>query len=174
MLAVVFGFTKFHDYIYSFPNVTVESDHKPLEAILKKPLCQVPLRLQKNDNDCSEIFNKCGQLVLTDTLSRAFLQDDETLEENFDVNIISIVPMSDQKLAQLKEATVNDPQLQQLSSIIKVSWPSNKQEIPKECLPFWNYVMSCQCMIMLRSRVRELSFQRRCNQKCCNTSTVHI
>ena len=27
---------KFHDYIYGVPNVEVESDHKPLEAILKR------------------------------------------------------------------------------------------------------------------------------------------
>ena len=47
MLAVVFGCTKFHDYIYGVPNIEVESDHKPLEAILRKPLHQAPLRLQK-------------------------------------------------------------------------------------------------------------------------------
>ena len=78
------------------------------------------------------------QLVLADTLSRAFLQDDDTLEENFDVNSLSNMPISDQKLAQLQEATDNDPQLKQLSAIIKVGWPSNKQDVPKECLPFWN------------------------------------
>ena len=47
LLAVVFGYTKFHDYIYGVSNVIVESDHKPLEVILKKLLCQAPLRLQK-------------------------------------------------------------------------------------------------------------------------------
>ena len=47
MLAIVFGCTKFHDYIYAMPNVKVESDHKPLEAILKKSLHQAPVRLQK-------------------------------------------------------------------------------------------------------------------------------
>ena len=47
MLAVVFGCMKFHDYIYGMPNVGVESDHKPLEVILKKPLHQAPVRLQK-------------------------------------------------------------------------------------------------------------------------------
>ena len=47
MLAVVFGCTRFHDYIYGVNNVTVESDHKPLETILKKLLCHAPLRLQK-------------------------------------------------------------------------------------------------------------------------------
>ena len=49
------------------------------------------------------------QLALAGTLSREFLQDNETLEENFDVNAISIAQMSDQKLTQLKEATDNDP-----------------------------------------------------------------
>ena len=45
MLANVFGCTKFHDYIYGLPNVTVETDHKPLESILTKPLHAAPARL---------------------------------------------------------------------------------------------------------------------------------
>ena len=32
---------------YGVPNIKVESDHKLLEAILKKPLHQAPVRLQK-------------------------------------------------------------------------------------------------------------------------------
>ena len=42
LLAIVFGCTRFHDYIYGIPNVEVETDHKPLESILKKPLHQAP------------------------------------------------------------------------------------------------------------------------------------
>ena len=37
LLTVVFSFTKFHQYVYS-KDVIVESDHKPLEAIMKKAL----------------------------------------------------------------------------------------------------------------------------------------
>jgi len=40
MLAILFGCTRFHEYIYGIPNIEVETDHKPLEAILKKPLHQ--------------------------------------------------------------------------------------------------------------------------------------
>ena len=47
MLALIYGCTKFYNYIYGMPKVEVESDHKPLEAILRKPLHQAPLRLQK-------------------------------------------------------------------------------------------------------------------------------
>ena len=37
MLAIVFGTSKFHQYIYG-KTFMVESDHKPLEGLLKKPL----------------------------------------------------------------------------------------------------------------------------------------
>ena len=36
MLAIVFGCTRFHEYIFGLPNVEVETDHKPLEIILRK------------------------------------------------------------------------------------------------------------------------------------------
>ena len=56
MLAVVYGCTKFHDYIYGMLKVEVESDHKSLEAILRKPLHQAPLRLH---NDNTKISTGC-------------------------------------------------------------------------------------------------------------------
>ena len=77
MLAVEFGCTRFHDYIYRVPNVTVESDHKPLETIFKKLLCQAPLRLQKMimtiQNSLNLVYRPGKELVLADTLSRVFL-----------------------------------------------------------------------------------------------------
>lgn len=42
LLAIVFGCDKFHDYIDD-RTVAVETDHKPLEQIFKKPLYQSPL-----------------------------------------------------------------------------------------------------------------------------------
>ena len=41
LLAVVFGCKRFHQYVYGKP-IVIESDHKPLEAIFKKPLSQAP------------------------------------------------------------------------------------------------------------------------------------
>ena len=46
LLAVVYGLKKFHQYIYGRP-VTVQSDHKPLEVIVKKPVYKAPRRLQR-------------------------------------------------------------------------------------------------------------------------------
>ena len=42
MLAIAFGCTRFHEYIYGMPTIKVETDHKPLEATFKKPLHQAP------------------------------------------------------------------------------------------------------------------------------------
>ena len=41
MLALVFAVNRYHQYIYGLP-VIVETDHRPLEVILNKPLAQAP------------------------------------------------------------------------------------------------------------------------------------
>lgn len=46
MLAIVFGAERFHQYVYG-REVNVESDHKPLELIMKKPLSSAPARIQR-------------------------------------------------------------------------------------------------------------------------------
>ena len=45
MLAIVYALEKFNQFTFG-RHVTVYSDHKPLEAILKKPLARAPRRLQ--------------------------------------------------------------------------------------------------------------------------------
>ena len=77
MPAIVFGCEQFHDYLYGQREITVESDHKPLEAILKKPI-QAPLRLQKmilrlKPYAVNVKYIPGSHLVLADTLSRAYL-----------------------------------------------------------------------------------------------------
>ena len=46
LLAVVFGLEKFPQYTCGRP-VTVQSDHKRLEVIVKKPVFKAPKRLQR-------------------------------------------------------------------------------------------------------------------------------
>jgi len=47
LLYVAFGLGKFHQYTYG-RKVTVQTDHKPLEAIVKKPL-----HMARNDSSAS-------------------------------------------------------------------------------------------------------------------------
>ncbi|PFX11501.1 Retrovirus-related Pol polyprotein [Stylophora pistillata] len=47
LLAIVFACDRFDAYIYGRHQVTVETDHKPLEPIFSKPLASAPQRLQR-------------------------------------------------------------------------------------------------------------------------------
>ena len=44
-LAIVFGCSKFHEYIYG-KKFIVQSDHKPLKNIFNNPICKAPPRIQ--------------------------------------------------------------------------------------------------------------------------------
>ena len=78
-LAVLFGCVRFHQHIYG--NKTfVESDHKPLESKMKKPLPRAPaglqrmlLRLQRYDFQLS--YKSGNKVVLADALPRATVKD---------------------------------------------------------------------------------------------------
>ena len=78
-LAVVFGFERFNQYTYA-RHVEVETDHKPLEAITKKPLSMAPPRLQRmllrlQRYDFTAKYKPGKEMVLADTLSRAFIPE---------------------------------------------------------------------------------------------------
>ena len=60
MLAVVYGCTKFHKLIYSMDDITIESDHKPLESLLRKPMSAAPLRIQRMKLKPSTIYFQFG------------------------------------------------------------------------------------------------------------------
>tara|TARA_B110000881_G_scaffold3720_1_gene2814 strand:- start:401 stop:622 length:222 start_codon:yes stop_codon:yes gene_type:complete len=45
LLAVVYACRKFHDYTVG-KDIVIETDHKPLVTIVKKPLLNAPARLQ--------------------------------------------------------------------------------------------------------------------------------
>ena len=45
-LAIVYGCEKFNQYIYGREIIT-QTDHKPFESIMKKPLANTPQRIQR-------------------------------------------------------------------------------------------------------------------------------
>ena len=76
LFAFVFACKRFHQYVYGKP-ITVESDHKPLEAIFLKPLSQAPSRLQKmllqlQAYDINLVYKKDSEMYIADALSRVF------------------------------------------------------------------------------------------------------
>jgi len=123
MLAVVFACRKFHQYIYG-RSVAVETDQKPLQAISTKPLSQVPLRLQKmilnvrGYNVEIHYIPGCKQ-ALTDTLSRASVQNDDSgaFEEFQEINVV--LSVSDERYEEFQKETKKDPELQAVLTMVK-------------------------------------------------------
>ena len=146
LLAIVFACSKFHYYIYGF-HTKIQSNHKPLEAIFKKPLHQASprlqrmlLRLQKYDLNIKYVSGK--HLHVADTLSRAHCadcsEDIDSAEIQFAVHtVVKDFPITDKRLIDLQEATKIDSTLQRLKHFIEHGWPTNIVNVPQVLHDFW-------------------------------------
>ena len=144
MLAIVFALERFHQYTFGRP-VHVYSDHKPLEAILRKPLSQAPrrlqgmmMRLQKYDVQVS--YERGKNMLLADLLSRAYLTtaEDPEHQEFENVNMASLLPISKSQLGEIRAETHRDDTLQALKMVILRGWPEDKKCLPPQVLPYFS------------------------------------
>ena len=148
LLAIVFARECFNQFIYG-KQVTVESDHKPLEAIITKPLSQASpriqrllIRLQKYQPMVKYVPGKF--LFIADTLSRAYLPakgEQQELNEDIEVMVHSMVteiPASPEKIEELKKETAKDEALSQLKKQMIEGWPNHKHEVPQNIAIYWN------------------------------------
>ena len=109
MLAIVFATEKFDQYTFGH-SVTVQSDHTPLESILKKPLFSAPKRLQGMSirlqrYNLEVVYTQGKLLYLADTLLRAFLSTNQVSGPQDGLEHISMVqylPITEQRLQQIK------------------------------------------------------------------------
>ena len=98
LLAIVYGCQKFHQYIYG-REVEVETDHRPLESIFKKPLHQAPFRLQK------------------------MLLQLQSYDLKVRYQLVDMVAMSPEKYKEFQDAASQDPVLDSLRSQVLKGWP---------------------------------------------------
>ena len=143
MLTIVFRCHKFHNYIYGLPHISVETDHKPLESILSKPIHAAPARLQRMimsvQRYAIQVSYKLGkELLVADTLSKSPLSDlaDELECQEYNINILHTLPITKAKLEEFKQSTKADPALTDLVHTVRNGWPEN---VPIGPQPFWNY-----------------------------------
>jgi hypothetical protein len=99
----------------------VFSDHKPLEMIIRKPLSAIPLRLQGmrmrlQAYDIEVIYQPGPTMHISDLLSRSYLPGtpEPNLGEFEHINMARFLPISDERLSEIREATAADETLQLL------------------------------------------------------------
>ena len=114
MLAILFGCTRFKHYIYG-RRTMVESNCKPIEAIMKQPLCSAPPRLQRMlllllHYDIEVVHCKGKNIPLGDALSRNYVSETFSgLIEGLDLHIHTVfkIPASKKNRSRmLHEMTV--------------------------------------------------------------------
>ncbi|KAL3836806.1 hypothetical protein ACJMK2_022219 [Sinanodonta woodiana] len=142
-LAVLYGIERFDQYTYGRP-VIVENDHKPLETILKKPLSQAPKRLQ---DILMKMFRynvtfryvKGSELIIADTLSRAYCLSDDTELTRLkvcEVEMFDKIP--DARITEIRRETAKDTTCQLLIDRIIEGWPKNKNDLKPEVRPYFS------------------------------------
>ena len=151
-LAIVFGCDTFSQYITRRQKVTVESDHKPLQSIVKKSLLEAPCKLQRmvlrlQQYNLEVIYKPGKHMYIADHLSRASVPNmdiQETEVQGFSLELEEINPMytskiSSERLSQLQKATEQDPVMQTLKTTILTGWPSQRSDVPIHISEFWNF-----------------------------------
>ena len=107
--------------------VHVETDHQPLEMVVKTPLNTAPkwlqhmlLQLQKY---CLEVRYKQGwRMYLADTLSHACLPEaniSAVSQEFSEINHASALALAPERLQQFQHMSADDPVLQELQKMIQ-------------------------------------------------------
>ena len=145
MLCVVFGLTRFHTYTYG-RNVTVHNDHKPLAAVLKRPVGENPIRLQRMlcrimGYDLDFKYIKGKDLLIADALSTAHTINHTHSQSEEEIETIGLV-IQDQSvtrhLNEIAKETAKDKVLQSVIHHISGNWSINKRLLPTDVLPFWS------------------------------------
>ena len=148
LLAIVYAMQKFDQYVFGCKDLTVHTDHEPLEPILKKSLLKAPKRLQSMllalQRYPMSVKYRPGVLQVTaDMLSRSpvdksapgvpeeqifqiqsFLSDLNISEPKQDL------PVSESTYMSIKASTKDDEELKLIGRLIMTGWPQKPSDLP--------------------------------------------
>ena len=192
MLSIVFAVQKFHQYVYGQEAVNVESDHKPIESIMRKPLGKAPPRLQRlmlklQPYDLRINYVPGKYMYMADTLSRVYLEVEasNTLDEELNHVIHSLftsLPITATRLDEFRLETENDSTLTIVKSLCQSGWPKSAKNVPFLARKFWNIrddlhvcdgiVLKNECIVVpssLQKRMLDLIHESHLGIEKCTT-----
>ena len=143
-LAVMWVMEKFHHFLYG-NEFTLETDQKPLEAILSKSLNQATPQLQRILIRTFPYNFKIRYIPgdinhVADCLSRLGVQKDSISLPKLHVNqITSQLKARNDSLHNIWLATQANDNLVILKYIIQQGWPKTIKEVPQEIQKYWTF-----------------------------------
>ncbi|GFS40662.1 retrovirus-related Pol polyprotein from transposon opus [Nephila pilipes] len=144
LLAVIYGLEHFNYYTYG-RIVTVQTDHKPIQGLSKKPYDTISPRLQRmlfrlNKYNIQLEYVPGKNLVIADALSRAqstINNFDEVLGQEATVRINLLTQASPTEWEEITKIKTGDPEMQDVLFHINNGWPEKKKtEIAAQ--PYWH------------------------------------
>ena len=126
--------------------VTLYNDHKPLAAVLKRPVGENPIQLQRMlcrimGYDLVFKYIKGKDLLIADALSRSHTTNHTRSQSEEEIETIGLV-IQDQRvtshLKEIAEETAKDNVLQSVIHLISENWSISKRRLPTEIFPFWS------------------------------------
>ena len=143
-LVVAWAMEKFHHFLYR-NHFTLETDQKPLEAILSTSLNQATPRLQRILIRTFPFNFKIRYIPgptnqIADCLSRLGVQKDSISLPKLQINqIMSQLRAREDSLNKIRQATQADDSLMILKHIIQHRWPKTVKEVPQEIQKYWTF-----------------------------------
>ena len=142
LLAIVFACDRFDAYIYGRDVVNVESDHQPLQMIMKKPLSDAFKRLQRMLLRLQKYllnvrYKRGKEMHLADTLSRAYLPEEVSVAEVEELECIShtqSLALAPGDLQRIQHTASQDGAIQELRRVILQGWPE-----PDAARPYFDF-----------------------------------
>ena len=137
-LAIVKAFNRFDQWLLGKSDITVHTDHQPLQSIFHKDLASAPKRLQQmmlflQRYKFTVAYMKGSSLHLADTLSRAPCRDEVTtpsMPDTFHVFLTHLTQLdptspslTDETRKRLRKATASFQEMQSLTHYIIHGWP---------------------------------------------------
>lgn len=155
-LAILFSCMRFEQFIIG-GTITVESDQKPLQTILAKPLLTASKRLQQmllalQRYNFSLKFVPGKQMFIADLLSRLHLEEGNQLEFDQvhtikqektyaqiieDINMVEDLPIMDARVKDILRETLKDADLKILTSLIINGFPENIHDVEESMRPYF-------------------------------------
>ena len=150
-LAIVHAFRKFDQLLFGKSEITVHSDHKPLETIFKHPLASAPRRLQSmmltlQRYSFTVEYREGSSLLIADTLSRAplpetthgHLHDELVYRVEFEDNNPELSNFQDATIQEIRTEASTDPEQIALRTFVETGWPNDKASVPVLIHPYWS------------------------------------
>ena len=127
----------------------IESDHKQLENIFKKPLASAPLRLQRmllrlQRYDIDLQYKPGKEMILANTLSRAHVAEyaEEISEKDMRVQVHLVtanISVSDEQLKKIMTKSLKDESMMKVSQYIRNGWPTQIKQVDSVAKQLWPF-----------------------------------